>query len=227
MSILERTIGILSPPECLSCGREGLALCDNCSASVITAFGERCWRCNALSPNSRTCSFCRHSGSPAHVWVATDHAGPARDLLSLYKFGHQRSAAGPIARIMSSAFLKSGGGAEDYLIVPIPTATSRVRERGFGHAELLAKKIAAELRQQHAIVLRRLSQVRQLGSAREDRLRQLSTSFTVKNQKLLANRKILLIDDVVTTGGTLVAAAQVLRAAGAKQVDALLFAKHL
>jgi ComF family protein len=128
---------------------------------------------------------------------------------------------------MTEAFLKSSGVAENYLIVPVPTATSHIRERSFDHAELLAKKVAVELRQKRASVLRRLSQVRQLGSTREDRLKQLGTSFAVKNQKLLAGRKILLIDDVVTTGGTLIAAAQVLRAAGAKQVDALLFAKHL
>jgi len=115
----------------------------------------------------------------------------------------------------------------EYLIVPVPTATRRARERGFAHSELLAKTIAADLKIEYWPGLRRLGQTRQLGAKREDRLIQLSNSFAAKNSRRVAGRKILLIDDVLTTGGTLIAASKCLRAAGAKQVDALVFAKRL
>lgn len=229
MSAFEAAIGLLAPPECLNCAAEGSSLCYTCSRSVILPFGERCWRCNALSPNCRTCASCRHTGSPPFVWIVTDHDGVARDLLSFYKFGHHRPAAEPIARLMTDTFQKFNRGTSlnDYLVVPIPTATSHIRERGFGHSELLAKTTALKLGMEHTNVLRRLGQIRQLGSRREDRLKQLNSSFAVKKPKLVTGRRILLIDDVVTTGGTLIAAAQTLRAAGAKQVSALLFAKRL
>ena len=111
--------------------------------------------------------------------------------------------------------------------MPLPTATSRVRQRGFGHSELLAKTIAANLKLEYSSGLRRLGQSRQLGARREDRLIQLANSFAVKNPKRVAGRKILLVDDVLTTGGSLISAAKTLKAAGTQQVTALVFAKRL
>lgn len=128
---------------------------------------------------------------------------------------------------MSQTLRDSLNSWHDYLIVPVPTATARVRERGFAHSELLAKIIAAELKTEYLQTLCRLDQTRQLGARREDRLIQLSNSFAVRHPRRVLNRKILLIDDVLTTGGTLIAASKTLKAAGAKQVDALIFAKRL
>jgi ComF family protein len=231
MSLLETAIGLLAPPRCINCGDEGSALCRPCAILLITPFGERCWRCNSLSPSCRTCPKCRHLGGPHHVWISTDHDKTARDLLSVYKFGHQRAAAEPIARLMSDTFLKfnrlESVRSNDYLLIPIPTATSRNRERGFGHTELLVRYIAANLKVERSNLLRRIGQSRQLGSAREERLKQLRSSFAVKKSSKVAGRNVLLVDDVVTTGGTIIAATQTLLSAGAKQVDAILFAKRL
>ena len=115
----------------------------------------------------------------------------------------------------------------DYLVVPIPTATKRVRERGFDHSALLAKKIAQELRLEYRSVLARLGQTRQVGAKRSDRLKQMDSKFRVKRSASVLGRKILLIDDVVTTGSTLNAVSKTLRDAGATRVDALIFAKRL
>ncbi len=226
MSVFEKAIGWLAPPHCVSCGRQGSAMCKDC-ASYITRFGERCWRCNTLSEGSRTCDTCRRTGSPLHVYIATDHHGQARSLLSIYKFGHLRVAATPIAKIMTDAFSDYNGKKEpDYLVVPVPTATKRIRERGFGHSEMLAQQVAVNLKCEYTNALRRLGQSRQLGSRREVRLTQLSDSFAPR-KKSLSGLDILLVDDVLTTGGTIISATKTLRAAGAHRVDALVFAKRL
>lgn len=231
MSLFETAIGWLAPPVCVGCGAEGLTLCLNCSATKVKPFGERCWRCNAFSPGCQTCQRCHRTSPLNFVWITTDHEGLPRDLTRAYKFGHQRTAARSIAQLMTSTILSFNTSEKlvrkTYLVVPVPTATSRIRERGFGHSELLARKIALKLRLDHMNVLRRLDQTRQLGSKRENRLTQLENSFVIKNPKPIAGRSILLIDDVVTTGGTLIAASKTLRAAGARRVDALLFSKRL
>jgi ComF family protein len=115
----------------------------------------------------------------------------------------------------------------DYSIVPVPTATGRVRQRGFGHSELLAKQISYRLKLPYRPLLRRLGQSRQLGATREIRLKQLDGRFAVRSVDSVRNKNVLLVDDVLTTGGTLIAATKALRAAGAGRVDALLFAKRL
>jgi ComF family protein len=231
MSVLEAAIGWLSPPDCLACGLDGDVLCQTCSASGIPAFGERCWRCNSLSTGSRTCPKCWHAGPLNAVWISSNYEGLGRQLVSLYKFGQMRAAAGSLSRIMAGTFLSYGGESpapkNDYLVVALPTATSRVRQRGFGHSELLAKTIAADLQMEYSNALRRLGQSRQLGSTRQDRLVQLKDGFAVKNTGRVAGRNILLVDDVLTTGGSLISAAKTLKLAGAKQVDALVFAKRL
>lgn len=73
MSVLETIIGWVAPPQCINCGREGLALCLGCSASEIVPYGEQCWLCNALSPGGRTCVKCCVGVSPRFVWITGDY----------------------------------------------------------------------------------------------------------------------------------------------------------
>jgi ComF family protein len=226
VSILESAIGWLAPALCVGCGAEGSAFCVDC-ADRITNFGERCWRCNRLSPLSKTCPSCRHIGGPGSVWIVTNYDKLTQPLVRKYKFGHLRAAAEPLAKMMVETMLMGKDITADYLVVPVPTATSRRRQRGFGHSELLAKQVAIRLRCQSANALRRLGQSRQLGSRREDRLTQLAGSFAVRRPGLVQGQKVLLVDDVLTTGGTIIAATRALKAAGAAGVDALLFAKRL
>jgi len=202
-------------------------LCQTCSTSVITPFGERCWHCNQLSPGSRTCDKCR-PGSPGHVWITTNYEAAAREVVKAYKFGHQRAAADSLAHLMAATFWQiNPTPPADYLVVPIPTATSRIRERGFDHAHQLARSVARKLKMPSYNALGRLGQNRQIGAPRSVRLAQPADNYFVRQPKQIQNQSILLVDDVLTTGATLRATTKILRAAGAARVDALIFAKRL
>lgn len=227
MSLLEAAIGLLSPPECVGCGLEGSALCDHCQSSNILPFGLRCWRCNSLSNQSRTCPSCRKVGSPSHVWITTTYEGLARDLVRKYKFGHLRAGALPLAEMMGQTCLGANLNINNHLVVAVPTATSRVRTRGFDHSLLLAKQISRRLGLKSAAALGRLGQDSQIGTGRDQRLKQSAGQYFVRSPWQVRGQSILLIDDVITTGGTMLSAAYELRQAGAIRVDALIFAKRL
>ncbi len=231
MSLLETAIGWVAPPQCVTCGREGSALCVACSTSEIVPYGQQCWLCNRVSAGGRTCPKCRAGGSPRFVWITTNYAGAARDLIKIYKFGHQRAAARSLSQLMVETLHDFNSPAEltklNYLMVPIPTATSRIRQRGFDHSVLLAKTVGRQLGVECANSLGRLGQSRQLGAKKSERLFQTKDSYFVRLPRITKSRNILLIDDVITTGATLKAVTKVLRAAGAKRVDALVFAKKL
>lgn len=226
MNVAETVIGWLAPPECAGCGLEGTTLCELCAAAEILPHGERCGFCGIVSSDSRTCAKCR-GGAPTSVWITTDYLGLAQKLLQKYKFGHQRAVADSLADLMARCFYYFNDRPANFLVVPIPTATSRRRQRGFGHSELLASKVAQQLGFEYCPALGRLGQARQVGANRQARSKQLEDSYYARRPDKIADLAVLLVDDVITTGATLRAATKILRRAGAKRVDALVFAKRL
>lgn len=205
-------------------------LCEACRTSEIVAYGEHCWSCGAASAGGRTCLACRKS-SPRFMWISTTYEGAAKKLINAYKFSGQRAAAEDIAAAMAATlgdFLTEDELIKlNYLIVSIPTATSRVRRRSFDHGQLLAEGLSHRLGYKFLNALGRLGQSRQVGARRGVRLKQAQGKYFVRLPYLIKDRNVLLIDDVVTTGATLRAATKVLRQAGAKRIDALVFAKRL
>ncbi|MBI2007969.1 ComF family protein [Candidatus Saccharibacteria bacterium] len=195
-------------------------------------YGERCFACGAVSGSARTCERCR-PGAPRYVWVSTNYEAAARELVKIYKFGHQRAAAESLASLMVGTFyyfnpaVHSMTRSWNYLIVPVPTATSRIRQRSFDHSAHLACQVARKLKAKHLNALARIGQSRQVGAERSVRLDQPAGNYLVRYPYLIKGQNILLIDDVVTTGATLRATTKILRAAGAARVDALVFAKRL
>jgi ComF family protein len=178
-------------------------------------------------PLPRACKSCKSFGGPRYVWLVTQYDGLAQKLVQVYKFGQQRAAARELVELMVQTFEYPDYEKQDYLVVPVPTATKRIRERGFGHSELLAKLIAQKVDLPSCEALGRLGQKHQIGASRSVRLSQPAGNYYVRWPEKVKERNILLIDDVLTTGATLRAATKTLWQAGAKHIDALVFAKRL
>jgi ComF family protein len=153
--------------------------------------------------------------------VSTVYAEAANDLVWKLKFAHARAAVRPMVALMSNRMVFDGST----VFVPVPTATSRVRQRGYDQAELLCRQLSAKVGVPYRFVLTRHGQSRQVGTGKTERVKHLSSAFKVRNPAIVAGKHVVLIDDVLTTGATLEAAARVVKKAGAKHVDAMVFAQ--
>jgi competence protein ComFC len=219
---LLRLINLIAPHECLKCGNEGKLICDNCLTSAVIAKAATCYRCNRLSSYGRTCAVCRRTSSVSGVTVASYYDGVVKELIQKIKFGGAGDAAGLAARLLSPLL---DAGQYDR-VTAVPTTNRRYRQRGYNQAELIARAVATNLHLPYSNLLFRSGTVRQLGAVRQQRLRQLQGSFGVTSRSRIAGKRILLIDDVITTGATMTECAGALKAAGATRVWGAVLAKH-
>ncbi len=150
------------------------------------------------------------------VVAAVPFAGRARDVLLGFKYGNRRQLSHHLAGLLVNRLIATGlDPAEIDVVTWAPTSAARRRHRGFDQAEVVARRVAAQLGLPCRRVLRRdPSSGHQTGRDRSERLH--GPVFTAS--PTADGLRVLLIDDVVTTGSTLRSAAAALRNAGAIEV---------
>jgi ComF family protein len=222
MSIMERLVSVVAPHTCLGCGCETDRLvCENCRPLLIPA-APRCYHCKRTSAQHLTCSDCANWSPLTQVVVAYEYQSLARELVHRMKYERAQAGAREIGDLFTGQLPYI---AAPYCLVAVPTATSRVRLRGYDHTQIITRTLAAKNHLPSARPLLRLGQAHQMGSTRSQRLHQLDGAFRVTGRAGLAGQHIVLVDDVLTTGATLESAARTLIQAGAARVDALVFAQ--
>jgi ComF family protein len=222
MGIIEKAVRIFAPYTCIGCGIEDdRMLCQSCSNDLVPV-ASRCYVCGCRTDQYRTCIDCVPTTPLASVVSYAHYEGYAKRLVYLMKYERAKGVACELASLMSRHADRLPRGV---LYVPVPTASSRVRMRGYDHAILLARHLAKQNGGTCALPLRRQGQTRQVGATKLERRRQLAEAYRLVRADVVQDRHIVLVDDVLTTGATLEAAARVIAAAAPRRIDAITFAQ--
>ena len=193
-----------------------------------------CWSCSALARRGEAlCGGCRASlhrlaAEPAavagvRVWAPVAYSGAARDLVRALKF----RGAVSLADLMAAQIVANAppGLLEGRTLVPVPLHRRRLRVRGYNQAAAIARAVARRGRHPVVDCLTRVGPaVTQVGRDRARRRAGPAGSIEVDRE---APERVLLVDDVVTTGATLGACRDALVAVGARDVVAVCFARTI
>ena len=208
---------LLFPARCLGCDKQLAShrpplFCAHCRAQVIPF----------------TPSYARQEDLPFAIYSLCVYQEPVSSLLVRLKFNSDLSCLSSIAALAREAGAERLPPEPD-LILPVPLHRSRLRWRGFNQAVLLAKtcfpgwkdKIRVDL------LLRHRKTVPQLGLSGAERRSNLAGAFCVRRPQEIRGRRVLLVDDVFTTGSTLHECAKALRESGAMQIETFAAARAI
>jgi ComF family protein len=237
--LYDATLTLIYPQPCTVCGRsverraDGVAcsLCWN-ATQIFTEEDTLCWKCGALTSAHVTEARrkdirCGHCDNDAYTSARAcgSYEGALRAAILNLKRAPQ--VAPRLAGLMLALQQRAPLNCAD-LIIPVPLHGERERERGFNQALLLAQELArlAQLPLDEHSVFRQVHTERhRAGMDSKARRKSVNGAFGVRHPDLIAGRRVMLIDDVFTTGATVSACAEALTNAGAEEVFVLTVAR--
>jgi len=220
---------LIFPAECLACGAK-LArgtVCEKCRIGIAPHRTAFCGACGAPLPGFR--NIC-HPRTPYVMGASGDYWNETlRVLIHALKFGGIKGAAAPLADILAHYFARLPIDHRGFAVVPVPISKERMRERGFNQSALIAERFARFFGMAYDKDL--LVRIAHRGPQsdiedRDERRRNIRGCYAVRPRaESRGAGKMILIDDVTTSGATFAEAATALRSAGARKIFALAVAK--
>jgi len=213
---LDRAIDIVFPRACAGCGAGPWPFCETCAGELVPLEPPWCGRCGRPSPtNVDRCGDCPPTPI-ASARAAFAYRGPARAAVHRLKFSGWRG----VGEALAAALAALGPPPAD-AVTWVPLAARRRAERGFDQARVLARALARELDLPAAACVRRTKATApQARRTREERLEAMAGAFACIPGRP-APARLLLVDDVLTTGATASACAGALLEAGAREIHLL------
>lgn len=222
MSFAGALLDVVFPPRCVACrvllppvdsASPALPVCETCEATLVP-LDEACARCGLPGEQAASCASCLASPPPFDsaraVWL---YGAAAADLLHHFKYGQRPELARPLGALVAALPLPAVD-----VVVAVPLHASRRRLRTWDQALYLADVVATRraLPCRRGLLVRTRATGTQVGRTRQERGTNVADAFSCTQR--LDGVRVLLVDDVVTTGATAAECARALRAAGAGEV---------
>lgn len=225
-------LDILFPKICFGCQREGEYLCQDCKAILdfTRDFYCLCQKPKKI-PKPGKCRDCQNKNLNGLYFPFNYQIPLVKNLILHFKY---EPLVKELAKVLADLLkdyvliLDKKPNFSDFLVLPLPLEKSRLRWRGFNQAEELAKNFCQDfnLEMRNDILFKIKKTKPQMELKGKERFENIKGAFEIKNPEEIRGRKILLIDDVYTTGATMEEAARILKNFGAKEVWGLVLARE-
>ncbi len=214
--------------KCLGCGRDlkekqNIEFCDECFEKLQFIDENKCCRvCGTILKTKNICPHCkeekRHFDMARSVCVYDKFMA---DLIAKYKYHNNPYMFKTFAYMLTEKYNLLNINVD--VVIPVPITKKRKRERGYNQSLLIAKEFSKQnnLLCLDSVLIKTKDSLHQADLGYSDRQKNILNSFKVENKKQIAGKNVLIIDDVLTTGATTSACAEVLKKANAKNVYVL------
>jgi ComF family protein len=243
LTIKEFILDIIFPKFCFNCGKEGSYLCYDCFSLINIADRLYCPFCKRpkVVLDGKTCNSCRRIRKLNGLYCASSYNNfIIKKLISKFKYSPFVKELSEILSYLiiahiiilnNSVFGKYSIFAKkdlnDFLIIPVPLFKKRLKWRGFNQSEEIAKHISKEFNipLENNLLFKIKETPPQILFKEKEREENIKNVFLCSSIDKIKNKKIILIDDVFTTGSTMEECAKVLKKAGAKEVWGVVVAR--
>lgn len=227
-AVASRLLNLIYPSICPLCSSlsdsfQHSPICTNCWAGIKRYSGPSCRICAVplVSVHATVCKECLiHSPSFSVVFNYGLYSGALAEAINLMKFSGLRRFANPLGKLLMNLEMPECDG-----IIPVPLGKNALRERGFNQSLLMAKVIAKNLKipLYMDMLLKIKDTLPQVGLNAKERMKNLRGAFKAGGK--ISSLRLLLLDDVMTTGATARECSKTLVSAGAKEVTVITLAR--
>lgn len=240
---------LLFPIKCVVCGKEtgnplslklqrprkNKLICTDCLKTLNPSLNLYCPLCEAKSIDGGLCVSCFLLNPQAKppldrlFYPFSYKEIPIQKIIKAFKYHFIKELEIPLGRLMINYLekIKEKVDFNNLVVIPVPLHRRKFNQRGYNQSELIADKIAAYLNTEiiNDYLLKTKSTKDQISLKENQRLENLKNVFVCRKPEIILGKKILLVDDVYTTGATMTECAKVLKEAGAKEVVSLVIAR--
>ncbi len=220
-----KTLDIIYPPSCAGCGQGGVRLCDTCRDQIQKIGKNICPICGNPSQREAPCDTCQESPPPYTALRSyCEYAGPVREAIHHLKYNNDLLLADTLAEFLIT-MLKELNWEFD-LVLPVPISQQHLHDRGYNQAGLIAYPVALAMQKEYSDKhLQRTRETKsQVDLSAPERFKNLHNAFQ-GNSATLNHKKVLLVDDVTTTGATINSCSTALRQSGCERIYCITVAK--